>query len=52
MRVRRLILMMLVAGAVVCFVRCWQRHRDAIIEDEAARSNWENEGGAPDPVDV
>jgi hypothetical protein len=43
---RRLLFMLAIAGSVAYFAARWARLEEERAQDEAARRDWENEGGA------
>ena len=47
---RRLMLMVVIAGTVACFAARWAIRQNQLAEDEADKSDWENEGGAVGPM--
>ena len=47
---RRLIIMVAIAGTVAYFAARWAIRQNQLAEDEAAKSDWENEGGAVGPM--
>ena len=49
---RRLIWMMAIAGGVAYFASRWANRQNQLAQDEAARRDWENEGGAAGPSGV
>jgi hypothetical protein len=49
---RRLILLAVIAGAVAYLITRQARRRNEIAEDNAATSDWENEGGAAAPLGI
>jgi len=46
LRMRRLMLMVVIVGTVAYFAARWAIRQNQLAEDEAAMSDWENEGGA------
>jgi type II secretory pathway pseudopilin PulG len=48
---RRLLLMAVIGALAYAAVR-WALRQSQVARDEAAKSNWENEGGATGPPDV
>jgi hypothetical protein len=47
---RRLMFMIAIAGTVAYFAARWASRQNQLAEDESARHDWENEGGAVGPV--
>jgi len=47
---RRLMWMLAIAGTVAYFAARWANRQSQLAEDEAARGDWENEGGAVGPA--